>query len=75
MERELVGKLKETRNKHRVALSNLEKVIVDGHKYYQQSYTEKKALFDERKFSLPSINRNQSEVSSGEYEKLSMIIP
>jgi hypothetical protein len=34
MERDLVGKLKETSNKHRVALSNLEKVIIDGHKYY-----------------------------------------
>jgi len=62
MERELVDKLKETSNKHRSALSNLEKVIFDGHKYYQQSYIEKKALFNERNFSLPSINRNESEI-------------
>jgi RNase adaptor protein for sRNA GlmZ degradation len=57
IERELVDKLKETSSKHRVALGHLQKVVTDGHKYYEQSYTEKKALLDERKLSLPSISR------------------
>lgn len=57
IERELVGKLKETSSMHRVAQDRLQKVVTDGHKYYEQSYIEKKALLDERKLSLPSISR------------------
>ena len=73
MERDLVGKLKETSNKHRVALSNLEKVIIDGHKYYKHSYSEKRALIEQRKFFLPSISRQAD--AYGEFEKPSLSMP
>lgn len=44
-----------------MALTNLEKIVQDGHRYYQQSYTEKKALIDERNFSLPAIRSSPQE--------------
>ena len=48
LEKQLVGKLKETSNIHRTALVNLEKIVKDGHRYYQQSIQEKRALTDEK---------------------------
>lgn len=61
MENMLVNKLKETSTKHRTALTNLEKIVQDGHRYYQQSYSEKKAIIDERNFSLPAIRTSPQE--------------
>jgi len=58
---------------------NLEKVVYDGYEYYLQSYTEKKAMADERKpitinpnRSIPTIRlASQNSMSNNSRQKLS----
>jgi hypothetical protein len=52
MERQLIDKLKETTHRQRSAYMNLEKIVTDGYQYYQQAFTEKKAMADERRLPL-----------------------
>jgi|688.fasta_scaffold681346_1 hypothetical protein len=49
MERQLIDKLKETTHRQRSAYINLEKIVTEGHQYYQLAFTEKKEMSDERR--------------------------